>query len=85
MANWYAVQRLIDGEILSFTSDDVLGFGPLPAGLQYQGPYSSQQAARQALLPQVTPPQQVVIQQLAAKPSSQWTLADIASWLQAKG
>ena len=48
MANWYGVKNP-QGKIVSYTSDDAQGYGTLPPGFTYVGPYPSQDAAIAAL------------------------------------
>lgn len=85
MANWYGVQRKSDLSIVSYVSDDVVDYEKLPDGLQLTAVFPSQEAAQATLQPAVVTPTVTLDATLAAKPASDWTLADFANWIKGRG
>jgi len=80
---FYGVKRTSDGKIVSYTSDDIIVVGNPPAGHTYQGPHATLAAAQAALEPAVLTAKQTTLNNLLAKTSATWTLADIADFLKA--
>jgi len=70
--NWWGIKNTSTGAIVSYTSDNSK---PLPGGLQYMGPYASQEAAQAALEPLVPSADEILRQTLIAQSAATATAA----------
>ena len=85
MEKWYAIKRLSDSVIVSYTTDLEIEYGNLPVGYQYVGPYNTHDQAMRELEAIKKTKSEQMIEDLSLKPSNTWNLGDIADWLKAKG